>query len=88
MSDGKPGLSIESAASVVLRDTIIKHMQAFSHVIRNDRAAGQSVVAAYVDGLAGAVALAIAGGHASREGITATVAKLRDAIERDLRHLR
>lgn len=88
MSD-KPGLSIESAASVIARDMIKKHVATFAHVIRNDRAAGQSVVAAYIDGLAGAIALVVAGGHASRAEITtATIAGLISAVERDLRHLK
>ena len=82
------GLRIESAASVTLRDTIIKHMQTFAHVIRRDRAANASVVAAYVDGLAGATALTIVGGHGSREDVVDAVIKsLRLAVERDLRHL-
>lgn len=89
MSDGKPGLSIESAASVVLRDTIIKHMAAFSHVIRNDRAAGQSVVAAYIDGLAGAMALVVAGGHDDMTQIAASTDQaVYSALQRDLQHLR
>lgn len=87
--DGKPGLRIESAASVTLRDTIAKHMEIFSHVIRADRVAGQSVTAAYVDGLAGAAALVIAGGHGSKDEVTGQlVTLLRTCIERDLRHLR
>lgn len=82
------GLRIESAASVILRDTIVKHMATFMHVIRHDRAANAGVVAAYVDGLAGAVALTIAGGHGSREDVMlATMEKLREAINRDLVHL-
>lgn len=86
--DGKPGLRIESAASVTLRDTIVAHMRAFSHVVRHDRAAGQSVVSTYIDGLAGAVALVIAGGHASKEdAIYETVRTFKDALERDLKHL-
>lgn len=84
----KPGLSIESAASVILRDTIAKHMQTFAHVIRHDRAAGQSVVAAYIDGLAGAMALVVAGGHCDLHGVDAIMQSLRDAVQRDLRHLR
>jgi hypothetical protein len=88
MNDGKPGLRIESAASVTARDMIQKHVNIFAHVIRTDRAAGQSTVAAYVDGLAGVAALTIAGGHGSRaDVIEATVARLREAIDRDLRHL-
>lgn len=86
--DGKPGLRIESAASVTARDMITKHVTVFSHVIKHDRAASQSVVAAYVDGLAGVTALAIAGRQGSRtDVIEATIAKLREAIDRDLQHL-
>jgi hypothetical protein len=86
--DGKPGLRIESAASAIARDVIQQHLRTFAHVIRQDRVAGQSVIAAYVDGLAGSVAFVIAGRHGSREEvIEATIAKLRDAIDRDLKHL-
>lgn len=89
MNDGKPGLRIESAASVTARDMIQNHMHTFAHVIRTDRAASQSTVAAYVDGLAGTVALTIAGGHGSRtDVIEATIKTLREAIDRDLRHVR
>ena len=85
MSDG---LRIETAASITLRDTITKHMHTFAHVIRADRAANAGVVAAYIDGLAGAAALTVAGGHGSRNDVTEAVVKsLRDAIERDLKHL-
>lgn len=85
----KPGLSIESAAGIVLRDTIIKHMHTFGHVIRRDRLSNAGVVAAYTDGLAGAVALTIAGGHGSRgEVVQATIDALLEAIDRDLRHLK
>lgn len=84
----KPGLSIESAASVVLRDAIVKHMDVFAHVIRFDRVAGRSVHAEYVNGLAGAMALMIAGGQVSRdELIAATAEKLIECMERDLRLL-
>lgn len=84
----KNGLRIESAASVILRDTILKHMGIFAHVIRTDRAANASVVAAYVDGLAGATALTVAGGHGPRtEVIDAVIKSLRTAIDRDLQHL-
>lgn len=82
------GLRIESAASVTARDMIQKHMSTFARAIRADRAASQSTVAAYIDGLAGATALTVAGGHGSRtDVIETTVAKLREAIDRDLRHL-
>lgn len=81
------GLRIESAASILARDMIQNHMRIFSHVIRTDHAASQSVVAAYVDGLSGAVALTVAGGGSRTDVIEATIAKLREAIDRDLRHL-
>lgn len=81
----KPGLNIESAASVTARDMITKHLHTFAHVIRRDRVASQSTVAAYIDGLAGAVALTISGSQGYREDvILATMEKLRDAINRDL----
>lgn len=83
-----PGLRIESAASVVARDMIQKHTHAFAHVIRTDRAANQSTVAAYIDGLAGAIALTIAGGHGSRdEVVTGVICALQEAVARDLGHL-
>lgn len=87
-SDGKPGLRIESAASVTARDMITKHVGVFAHVIRTDRAASQSTASAYIDGLAGVVALTIAGGQGSRADVIAAVTtKLIAAIDRDLRHL-
>jgi hypothetical protein len=82
------GLKIETAASVTLRDAIRQHMQSFAHAVRRDRACNQSVVATYVDGLAAAMALTIAGGHGSKDDVVnVTVAKLREAVDRDLRHL-
>lgn len=87
MSDGKPGLRIESAASVVARDMVTKHLATFAHVLIADRHAGQSTAAAYIDGLAGCLAYVIAG-QGDREGITErSIQTLREAIERDLRHL-
>ena len=83
----KPGLRFESAASVTLRDTIKQHMSVFYHVIRNDRIAGQSVVTAYADGLAGALALVIAGGQDRTEVTENAIKTLREGIERDLQHL-
>ena len=84
----KDGLKIEHAAAVTLRDAIRRHMATFTFVIRTDRHCGQSTVAAYVDGLAGAVALTIAGGHGSKdEVVNATITKLREAVNRDLQHL-
>lgn len=88
-SDGKPGLRIETAAAVTARDMISHHLSAFALAIRTDRHAGQTTVAAYIDGLAGAASLVIAGGHGSKdEVINNTISKLRDAIERDLKHLK
>lgn len=82
------GLKIETAAGVMLRDAIRKHMAAFMLEIRTSRPCGQDVIAAYIDGLSGAMALAIAGGHASKEEvINATLAKLREALDRDLQYL-
>lgn len=88
MSD-KPGLSIEVAAGVTARDLIAQHFRAFYLVMKTDRAAGKAAVAAYIDGLAGAMALTIAGGHGSYwEVMAATEAKLREAVDRDLKHLK
>jgi len=82
------GLSIETAAGVVARDMIRQYMEQFAFRVRRSRPASQQVVAAYVDGLAGAVALTIAGGHGSKEDVVnATIAKLRESIDRDLTHL-
>jgi len=82
------GLKIETAAGFTLRDAIRQHMQSFALTIRYSRSSGQAVVAAYIDGLAGAMALTIAGGHGSKEDVVnATVTKLREAVDRDLRHL-
>ncbi len=87
--DGKPGLRIETAAGVTARDMIIHHLGTFALTIRRDRVASQQTVAAYIDGLAGAVSLTIAGRHGSKEDvINATVAKLRENIDRDLSHLK
>ncbi len=82
------GLKVETAAGVTLRDAIRQHMQSFYFVIRGNRPSGQAVVAAYIDGLAGAMALTIASGHGSKDDIVnATVTKLREAVDRDLRYL-
>ncbi len=83
------GLTIETAAGVVARDMIRQYMENFAFRVRRNRAASQQVVAAYVDGLAGAVALTIAGGHGSKDDVVnATIAKLREAIDRDLAYLK
>jgi hypothetical protein len=84
----KPGLSIESAASVILRDATLKHMHTFAHVIQHDHVAGKSVHAEYVNALAGTMALMIAGGQCSRDDIIAgTATKLIECLERDLKML-
>jgi hypothetical protein len=83
------GLKIETAAGVTLRDAIRQHMQSFALTIRASRPSGQAVIAAYIDGLAGAVALTIAGGHGSKDNIIeAAITKLREAVDRDLRYLK
>lgn len=85
----KPGLSIESAASVTIRKTIRDHFRIFSYVIGKDHAAGKSTHAEYVNGLAAVIALMIAGGQGSKDDIlNATAAKLRECVERDLQHIR
>lgn len=82
------GLKIETAAGVTLRDMIRQHMAAFAHIISANRHTGQAVIAAYIDGLSGAMALAIAASHASKEDIVnATLIKLREALDRDLQYL-
>lgn len=85
----KPGLSIESAASVIMRDTVVKHMHTFAHAIKADHACAKSMHAVYVDALAGTIALMIAGGQAGRdELIAATATMLVNSLERDLQGLR
>jgi hypothetical protein len=82
------GLKIETAAGVTLRDAIRTHMIVFAHTISTSRHCGQDVVAAYIDGLAGVMALAIAGSHASKDDVVnATLAKLREALDRDMQYL-
>lgn len=85
----KDGLKIEAAASIVARDLIEKHLSQFAHVVRHDRAVSQLVIAAYIDGIAGAVALTIAAGHGSKEEVLdTTIRKFYEAVNRDLQHLR
>jgi hypothetical protein len=87
--DGLPGLRLETAASVLLKETITAHMAQFGHVIGRDKAASKSTLSVYVDGLAGAMALTIAGGLCSRDELLGNIAEiLREAVERDLQHLR
>lgn len=83
------GLKIEAAAGILARDMMRKHMQNFAFKIRTNRHAGQDAVAAYIDGLAGVMALTIAGDHGSKDDVVnATITKLREAVDRDLRHLK
>jgi hypothetical protein len=82
------GLKIETAAGVTLRDAIRQHMTSFALTINTSRHTGQAVISAYIDGLSGAMALTIAGSHGSKEEIVnATLAKLREALDRDLQYL-
>lgn len=88
MTETQNGLRIESAASVLARDMIQKHIQSFSHVIMHDTAANRSVVAAYIDGLSAVVALSIMGRQGGKNDVTENVIqRLRENIERDLKHL-
>ena len=82
------GLKIEHAAGVTLRDTIRQHMKSFALPIRTDRRCSQDVVAAYIDGLAGAMALTIVSGQGSKDDVVFSVlTKLSEALDRDLQHL-
>ena len=83
------GLKIQTAAGVMARHWVGQFFSQFGIVIRYDRHAARTVIAAFVDALAGAAAYAIQGRHGTEEEITeATVNQLRDAIKRDLKHLR
>jgi hypothetical protein len=86
--DGKPGLSLETASSVIARDFIKKHMAQYHHVIRTDKLAGRAVAAAYIDALAGTLALVIAGGESKDDVLETVRHTLRASVERDLKHLR
>jgi hypothetical protein len=82
------GLKIETAAGVMLRDAIRTHTATFALVIRASRHTGQDIIGAYISGLTAAMALAIVGGHASKEEIVnATLAKLRQVLDENLRYL-
>lgn len=82
------GLKIETAAEIIARDVIKQYMERFALTIRTSRTAAGGVVAAYIDALAGATALTIAGGHGSKEDVVnAMITKLRECVDRDLQHL-
>lgn len=88
-TDGKPGLRIETAASVIARNFMADHLKQFRHVLLRDRAAGQTVALEYANGLAGTMALVIAGGHGSKEEVLhQMMQKLREYVDRDLQYLR
>lgn len=75
-------------ARAMSRDWLKNFIACFAPAIRRERVTGQTASAAMVDGLAGVTALIIMGRHGSKdEVIAATVASLREAIERDLAHL-
>ena len=70
------------------REWLANFMKAFGHSIRNERASARIATAAFVDGLAGVTALAIAGRHGSKDEIVeAAITQLRESIDRDLQHL-
>lgn len=88
-TDGKPGLRQETAAAVLARKIITSHLKSFGRLVKSDREAASATVAAYTDGLAGVMALAIAGGHGSRdEVLLVTINELRKALDRDLLHIK
>lgn len=87
-NNNKAGLSLETAASVTLHDMIQQHMARFALIMRHDRLVSTSVGAEYINGLAGALALAVVGGFGSKDDvIDAAVVKLRECVDRDLRFL-
>jgi len=87
IDDPTKGLRFEAAASLILKDTLVQYFHTFAHYIRADRRAGRDCTAAMIDGLAGVTALVIAGGHAPKEEVLeSTIAKLREAVDRDLRY--
>ena len=70
------------------RDWIKNYMKSFAPSIRSERATSRVASALFIDGLAGVLALTIAGRQGSEQQIVdATIASLRDAVKRDLRHL-
>jgi hypothetical protein len=88
-NDPTKPLRFETAASIILADTLKQFFHTFAHVVRADRVAGKACTATMIDGLAGTMALVIAGGHGSKEDVLeSTIAKLREAVDRDLRHQR
>jgi hypothetical protein len=75
-------------ANEVARDWLKNYMASFAPMIRQERATSQAAAAAMVDALSGVVALTIRGWHGTKdEVVEATIKSLREAIDRDLRHL-
>jgi hypothetical protein len=70
------------------RDWVKGFMKSFAPSIRSEPATSEVTSALFIDGLAGVLALAIAGRQGSEQQIVdATIASLREAVKRDLRHL-
>jgi hypothetical protein len=75
-------------ADTVGRDWLKSFMKSFAGSIWSERATSKVTSALFIDGLAGILALTIAGRQDSEQQIVdAAVASLRDAVKRDLRHL-
>ena len=87
-TDGKPGLRIETAASVTAQNMIRDHLGKFAPAIMRDHGVAKSVHAEYTSGLAGVIALLIASGQGSQEDVfNGTIEKLREYVARDLRFM-
>jgi len=85
-TDGKPGLRIETAASVMAADMMAQHLKTFKNVIQNDRHTNGAVIAAYIEGLACVVALTVAGRHGGYWEVMASVdERLRDEVDKILK---
>jgi hypothetical protein len=75
-------------AETVGRDWLKIFMKSFAPFIRSERTTSQVASALFIDALAGVLALTIAGRQDSEQQIVdATIASLRNAVKRDLRHL-
>jgi hypothetical protein len=75
-------------ADTVGRDWLRSFMKSFAKYVLAERATSRVASALFIDGLAGILALAIAGRHDSEEQIMdAAITALEHAVARDLRHL-
>jgi hypothetical protein len=75
-------------ADTVGRDWLKIFMKSFAPYIRSERATSRVTSALFIDGLAGVLALTIAGRHdCERLVVESAIVALRDAVKRDLRHL-